>query len=57
MLNYVLYRNDGNDANEPTIEVTSYSDNQMTYSLVAANEGMTAGLIYKLMMRAVNSKG
>ena len=54
---YSLYINDGNDANEPTTKVTSYSDNSMTHTLDTTTDSLSSGLIYKIMFRATNVIG
>lgn len=46
--------NDGNDANDPATQVTSYTDNALTYTLTASTEGMVLGKIYKFRFRATN---
>jgi len=56
VLTFELYRNDGSGS-EPAIKVNSYVSNAMTHILVAANEGMTAGKIYKFYFKATNEVG
>lgn len=53
---YKLFRNDGNSATNPEIEVTSYSTNLLTHTLTLA-DGLTTGLVYKFKFRVFNSVG
>lgn len=50
---YELYINDGTDG-EPATLVTAYSDNQMSFIVDAAANGLTTGRVYKFKFRAYN---
>jgi hypothetical protein len=54
---YELYRNDGNDANEATIQVTSYTSNSLTHTLTTTTDSLVTGTIYSFRFRAVNAIG
>ena len=54
---YELYRNDGDSLTEPTIKVTSYSDNSLEHTLDESVDSLTTGLIYKFKFRAINAIG
>ena len=54
---YELYINDGNDANEPNTQVTTYAGALMSHELDVTNDSLTTGLIYKLKFRAINILG
>jgi hypothetical protein len=44
---FELYINDGDDSNEPTTLITTYTTNAETHTLTAADDGLVAGTIYK----------
>jgi hypothetical protein len=54
---FSLFINDGNDANEATTTVSTYTLNANTHSLSVAADGLTTGLIYKFRFRATNAVG
>lgn len=54
---YELYRNDGNDANEPTTKVTSYLGALLTHELDKTADSLVTGKIYKIKFRAINVLG
>ena len=49
--------NDGDDSNEATTQVTTYTSNSVGHTLTAATDGLNTGLIYKLRFRATNVIG
>lgn len=60
IISYSLYINDGDDSNEPTTLVASYTSNAMTHSMTAgtvADDLPTSGLIYKFNFKATNAEG
>ncbi len=57
---FKLFINNGNDQNEPTIEVTSYSTNSLTHTLDlngADSTILTSGKVYKFRFQATNVIG
>ena len=48
LIEFELYVNDGDDANEPETKITTYTTNAETHTLSLAGDGSTTGLIYKL---------
>jgi hypothetical protein len=57
LTSYELFRNDGNDANEATIQVTTYTSNSLTHTLTTAADSVVTGTIYRFRFRAVNAIG
>lgn len=52
----MLFRNDGTGI-EPTIKVQSYTSNLLEHTLVAENDSLVSGQIYRFRLQAVNSVG
>lgn len=57
IISYKLFRNDGTDITEPEILVSSYTSNQMLYTLQQVRDNLQTGLIYKFKFRATNEVG
>jgi hypothetical protein len=52
-----LYRNDGNVNTEPIIKVDSYNTNLLFHTLDTTIDGLTTGVIYKFVFKAINQVG
>jgi hypothetical protein len=53
---YELFRNNGGTSTD-AIKVTTYNGVSSSHTLTVANDGIVAGLIYKLKYRATNVYG
>ena len=52
-----LYINDGDAETEPSVLVSTYTDNTLSHTLYATADNLEAGTVYKLKLRAYNSVG
>jgi hypothetical protein len=57
IFSYQLLRNDGSDSTEPETLVTSYTTNQMSFTLEKVRDSLTTGKVYKFKFRATNEIG
>jgi hypothetical protein len=54
---FELFINDGDDANEPTTKVSTYTSNDLVHTLTKTTDSLETGKIYKVRFGATNVIG